>query len=115
MFIHLQCHNRCLERIRKAKHRFHILKRQLLRRKVVFAASFLLCIPCVRLVSLQSDKFGLFRHRKRPNIIYIYIKYKKHFKMNKEIEMLLPKKRVNTSGVGESNNYYEDIYNTYTF
>ena len=33
--------------------------------------------------------------------------------MNKEIGMLLPKKRVNTSGVGESNNY-EDIYNIYT-
>ena len=39
---------------------------------------------------------------------------KKHFKMNKEIGMILPKKRVNTSGVGESNNYYEDIYNIYT-
>ena len=34
--------------------------------------------------------------------------------MNKEIGMRLPKKRVNTSGVGESNNYYEDIYNIYT-
>ena len=30
---------------------------------------------------------------------------------NKEIGMMLPKKRANTSGVGESNNYYEDIYN----
>ena len=44
----------------------------------------------------------------------IYIKYKKHLKMNKEIGMILPKKRVNTSGVGESNNYYENIYNIYT-
>ena len=34
--------------------------------------------------------------------------------MNKEIGMILPKKSVNTSGVGESNNYYEDIYNIYT-
>ena len=34
--------------------------------------------------------------------------------MNKEIGMILPNKRVNTSGVGESNNYYEDIYNIYT-
>ena len=33
--------------------------------------------------------------------------------MNKEIGMILPQKRVNTSGVGESNNYYEDIYNIY--
>ena len=39
-------------------------------------------------------------------------------KINKEIGMMLPKKRddaakkrANTSGVGESNNYYEDIYN----
>ena len=38
---------------------------------------------------------------------------KLHLKMNKEIGMILPKKRVNTSGVGESNNYYEDIYNIY--
>ena len=35
--------------------------------------------------------------------------------MNKEIGMMLPKKELaNTSGVGESNNYYEDIYNNYT-
>ena len=33
--------------------------------------------------------------------------------MNKEIGMMLPKKRANTSGVGESNNYYEDIYKIY--
>ena len=33
--------------------------------------------------------------------------------MNKEIGMMLPKKSVNTNGVGESNNYYEDIYNIY--
>ena len=32
--------------------------------------------------------------------------------MNKEIGMMLPQKELyNTSGVGESNNYYEDIYN----
>ena len=31
--------NRCLERIRKAKNRLHILKRQLARRRVVFADS----------------------------------------------------------------------------
>ena len=46
--------------------------------------------------------------------IYNYKVPKKHLKMNKEIGMILPKKRVNTSGVGESNNYYEDIYNIYT-
>ena len=34
---------------------------------------------------------------------------KKHLKMNKEVGMLLPKK-VKTSGVGKSTNYYEDIY-----
>ena len=43
-----------------------------------------------------------------------YKSTKKHFKMIKEIGMILPKKRVNTSGVGESNNYYEFIYNIYT-
>ena len=48
------------------------------------------------------------------NTIIIYNKYKKHLKMNKEIGMILPKKRVNASGVGERNNYYEDIYNIYT-
>ena len=33
------------------------------------------------------------------------------FKMNKEVGMLLPKKELdNTSGVGKSNNYCEDIY-----
>ena len=42
--------------------------------------------------------------------LYDYTSTKKHLKMNKEIGMILPKKRVNTSGVGESNNYYEDIY-----
>ena len=31
------------------------------------------------------------------------------FKINKEVGMLLPKKS-NTSEVGKSNNYYEDIY-----
>ena len=30
--------------------------------------------------------------------------------MNKEVGMLLPKKRANTSGVGKINNYCEDIY-----
>ena len=30
--------------------------------------------------------------------------------MNKEVRMLLPKKRPNTSGVGKIYNYYEDIY-----
>ena len=34
---------------------------------------------------------------------------KKHLKMNKEVGMLLPKK-VKTSVVGKSTNYYEDIY-----
>ena len=31
-------------------------------------------------------------------------------KINKEVRMLLPKKRPNTSGVGKINNFYEDIY-----
>ena len=30
--------------------------------------------------------------------------------MNKEVGMLLPKKRANTSGVGKINNYCEDIF-----
>ena len=35
--------------------------------------SFLFCcVFCVRLVSFQSDRFDLFRSRKRPNIIYNY-------------------------------------------
>ena len=29
--------------------------------------------------------------------------------MNREIGIILPKKRVNISGVGESNNYYERV------
>ena len=44
----------------------------------------------------------------------LYTSTKKHLKMNTEIGMILSKKGVNTSGVGESNNYYEDIYNIYT-
>ena len=42
---------------------------------------------------------------------YIYIKYKKTFKNEQRNRDDTAKKRVNTSGVGESNNYYEDIYN----
>ena len=35
--------------------------------------------------------------------------------MNKEIGMILPKKElIQVDPVGESNNYYEDIYNIYT-
>ena len=55
------------------------------------------------------------------NIIYIiysinnnYYKYKKTFKNEQRNRDDTAKKRVNTSGVGESNNYYEDIYNIYT-
>ena len=45
-------------------------------------------------------------------ITYIY---KVHLKMNKEIGMILPKKElIQVHGVGESINYYEDIYNIYT-
>ena len=40
--------------------------------------------------------------------IYIY-KYKKTFKNEQRNRDDTAKKRVNTSGVGESNNYYEDI------
>ena len=43
----------------------------------------------------------------------IYIKYKKTFKNEQRNRDDTAKKRVNTSGVGESNNY-EDIYNIYT-
>ena len=46
-------------------------------------------------------------------LLLIITSTKKHLKMNKEIGMMLPKKKVNTSGVGQSNNYYEDIYNIY--
>ena len=41
-------------------------------------------------------------------------KYKKTFKNEQRNRDDTAKKRVNTSGVGESNNYYEDIYNIYT-
>ena len=41
-------------------------------------------------------------------------KYKKTFKNEQRNRDDTAKKRVNTSGVGESNNYYEDIYNLYT-
>ena len=51
-------------------------------------------------------------HDVRPEI---YIKERGEiFLMNKEIGMMLPKK-ANTSGVGESNNYYEDIYNIHPY
>ena len=50
-----------------------------------------------------------------PKLIhYIYIKYKKTFKNEQRNRDDTAKKRVNTSGVGESINYYEDIYNIYT-
>ena len=65
----------------------------------------------------MAVKFERYRKGNESHYILakVYIlKYKKHLKMNKEIGMILPKKRVNTSGVGESNNYYEDIYNIYT-
>ena len=51
--------------------------------------------------------------RKYITFSYIYIiiiRMKNILKMNKEVGMLLPQKRPNTSGVGKSNNYYEDIY-----
>ena len=44
----------------------------------------------------------------------IYIKYQKTFKNEQRNMDDTAKKRVNTSGVGESINYYEDIYNIYT-
>ena len=44
----------------------------------------------------------------------IVVKYKKTFKNEQRNRDDTAKKRVNTSGVGESNNYYEDIYNIYT-
>ena len=47
-----------------------------------------------------SMKYELFIVQDRKNIL----------KMNKEVGMLLPKKRANTSGVGKINNYCEDIY-----
>ena len=49
-----------------------------------------------------------------PSLFNIYIiiyKYKKTFKNEQRNRDDTAKKRVNTSGVGESNNYYEDIYN----
>ena len=45
--------------------------------------------------------------------VYISNKYKKTFKNEQRNRDDTAKKRVNTSGVGESNNYYEDIYNIY--
>ena len=46
-------------------------------------------------------------------ILYIYIlqERKNILKMNKEIGMMPKKELYSTSGVGEINNYYEDIYN----
>ena len=41
--------------------------------------------------------------------IYIYI-YKKHLKNEQRSKDAAAKKTPNTSGVGEINNYYEDIY-----
>ena len=49
----------------------------------------------------------------KTSLIPIY-KYKKTFKNEQRNRDDTAKKRVNTSGVGESNNYYEDIYNIYT-
>ena len=48
-----------------------------------------------------------------PNFryIYIYTRMKKHFLNEQRNRNDAAKKRANTSGVGESNNYYEDIYN----
>ena len=42
---------------------------------------------------------------------HIYTRTKKHFKNEQRNRDDAAKKRANTSGVGESNNYYEDIYN----
>ena len=47
-------------------------------------------------------------------IIYNIIQVQKTFKNEQRNRDDTAKKRVNTSGVWESNNYYEDIYNTYT-
>ena len=50
------------------------------------------------ITSLQSTQQN-YNYKERKNIL----------KMN-EVGLLLPKKRANTSGVGKSNNYYEDTY-----
>ena len=42
---------------------------------------------------------------------YIMYKNEKTFKNEQRNRDDAAKKRANTSGVGESNNYYEDIYN----
>ena len=42
---------------------------------------------------------------------YMYNKNEKTFKNEQRNRDDAAKKRANTSGVGESNNYYEDIYN----
>ena len=50
-----------------------------------------------------------------PRCLYIIIyKYKKTFKNEQRNRDDTAKKSVNTSGVGESNNYCEDIYSIYT-
>ena len=45
-------------------------------------------------------------------ILQLYLlRPKKHFKMNKEVSMLLPKKDlIRVEYIGKINNYYEDIY-----
>ena len=43
--------------------------------------------------------------------IFIFVQTKKkHFKNEQRSRDAAAKKRANTSGVGKSNNYYEDIY-----
>ena len=67
---------------------------------------------CVNLLCHQHIHSLVYTHLD-PNTTDIITKERKtHLKMNK-VGMLLPKKRVNTSGVGKINNYCEDIIPPY--
>ena len=59
-------------------------------------------------LTLAHDRFW----RETIFLYNVYItRTKKHFKNEQRNRDDAAKKRANTSGVGESNNYYEDIYN----
>ena len=65
---------------------------------------------------MQHSKYSTILFDETCVYVYVYMhcikNEKKYLNMNKKVGMLLPKKELlvyNTSGVGKSNNYYEDI------
>ena len=65
--------------------------------------------------SVPSARYPLIcnvlRQWKPRSPLYIVTRTEKHFRNEQRNRDDAAKKRANTSGVGESNNYYEDIYN----